>query len=128
MKQSIQGKVVWKGEVTDIKDGTYKKTEFVIETDEQYPQSVLLTIFGKEQGQYGFKAESFNDTVNIGDTVLVEYDFKTTKYNDKYYNNINVWSFKKAGGSPSTVKNTTNATTATTAVPAPEKVDDDLQF
>ncbi|MBK9936713.1 MAG: DUF3127 domain-containing protein [Cytophagaceae bacterium] len=128
MKQSIQGKVVWKGEVTDIKDGTYKKTEFVIETDEQYPQSVLLTIFGKEQGQYGFKAESFNDTVNIGDTVLVEYDFKTTKYNDKYYNNINVWSFKKAGGSPSTVKNTTNATTATTAVPAPEKVDDDLPF
>ena len=128
MKQSIQGKVVWKGEVIDIKDGTYKKTEFVIETDEQYPQSVLLTIFGKEQGQYGFKAESFNDTVNIGDTVLVEYDFKTTKYNDKYYNNINVWSFKKAGGSPSTVKNTTNATTATTAVPAPEKVDDDLPF
>ena len=87
-----------------------------------------MTIFGKEQGQYGFKAESFNDTVNIGDTVLVEYDFKTTKYNDKYYNNINVWSFKKAGGSPSTVKNTTNATTATTAVPAPEKVDDDLPF
>lgn len=128
MKQSIQGKVVWKGEVIDIKDGTYKKTEFVIETDEQYPQSVLLTIFGKEQGQYGFKAESFNDTVNIGDTVLVEYDFKTTQYNDKYYNNINVWSFKKAGGSPSTVKNITNAATATTAVPAPEKVDDDLQF
>lgn len=128
MKQSIQGKVVWKGEVTDIKDGTYKKTEFVIETDEQYPQSVLLTIFGKEQGQYGFKAESFNDTVDIGDTVLVEYDFKTTQYNDKYYNNINVWSFKKAGGSPSTVKNTTNATTATTAVPAPESVNDDLPF
>lgn len=127
MKQSIQGKVVWKGEVTDIKDGTYKKTEFVLETNEQYPQSVLMTIFGKEQGQYGFKAESFNDTVNIGDTVLVEYDFKTTKHNDKYYNNINVWSYKKIGGSPSTVKNTSNATT-TAAVPAPEKVDDDLPF
>lgn len=96
----IEGKVIWIGELSDKSNGTYKSIDFVIETEEQYPQKASITIFGKAHEQHGFKAERFFDEVSVGQKLNVEFNLKAREYNGKYYNDLSLWNYKKIGSAP----------------------------
>lgn len=63
--------------------------EFVIETDDQYPQKVCLKLFGQE------RIDKF--TSQVGDRVTAHFDCNATEYNGRWYNQLNAFSVAPAG-------------------------------
>ena len=65
----------------------WKKQEFVVETPDQFPRKVCMTLFGDRVDQY---------PVAIGDDVVVSIDIESREYNGRWYTNVNAWKIEKA--------------------------------
>lgn len=63
--------------------------EFVIETQEQYPKSCVMKIFGQD------KISSFN--LQMGETVTACFDIDAREYKGRWYNSISCFSIKRNG-------------------------------
>ena len=93
MSYTIQGKI------TEIKDEqiitpSFKKREFVITTNEQYPQDVLLE-FTQD------KCDELNKA-NIGQEVKVDFNLRGRKWvnpdgESKYFNTLQAWRIGSVG-------------------------------
>jgi hypothetical protein len=79
-------------QVTD----TFKKREFVIQTDETYPQQIKIETT-KE------KTELLNG-LKIGDSVAVSINIRGREWNDKYFVNIQAWRIEKTGSAKQETK------------------------
>lgn len=64
-------------------NGGFTKREFVITTEDQYPQTVIFEMH-KE------KAASLNSFKN-GDQVKVSFDVRGREWQDKYFNSLVAW-------------------------------------
>lgn len=87
----LQGKIKLIREEQIISD-KFKKREFVISTDEQYPQHIQLEFIQD-------KTSILNNFV-VGDDVNVGINIKGREWTDpkgevKYFNTINAWFIKK---------------------------------
>lgn len=70
------------------KNGPWKKQDFVIETDGQYPKKVCLTIWG----------DKFNETfLTIGNELLVSFDAESREYNGRWFTDLKAWKIELAG-------------------------------
>jgi hypothetical protein len=70
------------------KNGTWKKQDFVIETNGQYPKKVCLTIWG----------DKFNETfLTIGNELLVSFDAESREYNGRWFTDLKAWKIELAG-------------------------------
>ena len=83
--------------------GTFKKRLVVVQTDEQYPQSIPVDFVQDKC--------SVLDKYAVGDKVKVSVNVRGNEYNGKYYVSLNGWKIEK---------------TATVEVAAPTP--DDLPF
>jgi len=72
------------------KKGPWKKQEFIVETETQYPKKVCLSIWGD-------KVDQFN--VAVGDRVNVSVDLESREYNGRWYTEARAWKLEKSGGS-----------------------------
>ena len=70
-------------ESTQTFDSGFQKREFVVTTDETYPQDIKLE-FVKDKC-------AILDKYNVGDTVAVSYNLRGNEYNGKYYVNLQAW-------------------------------------
>lgn len=90
MALSVKGKII---HILDPQSGTsqagkdWKKQEFVIETEEQFPRKVCFTLFGE-------KSELINQ-FSIGDDVEVAFNLESREYNGRWFHNINAWKIDK---------------------------------
>lgn len=96
-------------------DSGFTKREFVITTNEQYPQDVKLECIKDKT--------SLLDSLAEGDDVDVSFNVRGNEYNGKYYVNLQAWKLQKSGNEP----------TNESASPAPDfepigDEDDDLPF
>jgi hypothetical protein len=67
------------------KNGTWKKQDFIIETDGQYPKKVCLTIWG----------DKFNETfLTIGNELLVSFDAESREYNGRWFTDLKAWKIE----------------------------------
>ena len=86
----IKGKVVL---VLPQQSGTsqagnqLKKQEFVIETQEQFPKKICMTLFGDRVDQY---------PVAVNDEIVANIDIESREYNGRWYTNVNAWKIEKA--------------------------------
>ena len=64
--------------------GEWKKQEFIIETEGQYPKKVCIT-------NWNNKADL--GSVSEGTKVKVGIDLESREYNDKWYTTVRVWKF-----------------------------------
>lgn len=66
----------------------WKKQSFVLLTDEQYPQTVLLTLFGKSLENYG-------SVIEVNAKVLAEFSLSSSKWEKdgkvSWFTNVNVY-------------------------------------
>jgi Domain of unknown function (DUF3127) len=70
------------------KNGTWKKQDFVLETDGQYPKKVCLTIWG----------DKFNETfLTIGNELVVSFDAESREYNGRWFTDLKAWKIDLAG-------------------------------
>ena len=84
----ITGKIIY---VSPVTSGVSQRTgnswasrEFVIGTEEQYPQRACMKLFGQDKID--------KHPINVGDVVTVSFDINATEYNGRWYNQFNAWS------------------------------------
>lgn len=61
----------------DGKNGAWKMQEFVIETDDRYPNRLCFEVWGEE------KLAKFN--INMGDMLVVKFDVDATERNGRWW-------------------------------------------
>ena len=91
----ITGKIIF---VSPVSTGVSQRTgntwaslEFVVETQEQYPNRACIKLFGQE------KIDKY--PVNVGDIVTVSFDINASEYNRRWYNQLNAWNITIPGAS-----------------------------
>lgn len=92
MSYEISGKVKVIEQKQTFASG-FEKQEFVITTEEQYPQDIKFELVKD-------KISLLND-VNVGEMVSVSFNVRGNEYNGKYYVNLQAWRLQKGGGSTS---------------------------
>lgn len=90
----VQGKVLVKGEIKTFGDKGFQKQDFVILTDEKYPQSILVE----------FQQDNCDLTkpFNIGDDVKIGINIRGRAWESpqgevKYFNSLVGWRIEKVG-------------------------------
>jgi hypothetical protein len=85
-----------KGRVTQLlpqqsgmgKKGPWKKQEFILETQSQYPKKICFSIWGDKIDQYNLAT---------GDMVNVSVDLESREYNGRWYTEARAWKLEKVG-------------------------------
>ena len=70
------------------KKGQWKKQEFIVETQAQYPKKVCLSAWGDKIDQF---------RVAEGDMVNVSVDLESREYNGRWYTEARAWKLDKIG-------------------------------
>lgn len=70
------------------KKGPWKKQEFILETQGQYPKKICFSIWGE-------KVDQFN--VAVGDMINVSVDLESREYNGRWYTEARAWKVAKEG-------------------------------
>ncbi len=86
MALSVKGKVeqILKTESGVSRAGKeWKKQDFVIETEEQYPKKVCFTLFGE-------KVDLLNG-VSAGQDIEVSFNIESREYNGRWFTNVIAW-------------------------------------
>lgn len=73
-------------------DSGFTKREFVITTQEQYPQDVKLECTQQRV--------SLLDSLKEGDNVDVSFNIRGNEYNGRYFVNLQAWKIEAAGSAP----------------------------
>lgn len=90
MAFELKGKVKILFEQQDFPSGFYKR-DFVITTNEQYPQDIKLSALKERVEQLKGLSE--------GDEVHVKFDLRGREYNGNYYVDLNAWRIEKDAAS-----------------------------
>ena len=85
---NVKGKIT---KILDTQNGTskngkqWKKTSFVLKTDEEYNNLYCFDVFGED------KVEKFIQWNNVNDTVTVDFNVKTNEWKGKYFTTLDAW-------------------------------------
>ena len=66
------------------KNGAWSKREFVIETLEQFPRKVCMSVWGD-------KADSLEQQYPVGSMVKVGINIESREYQGKWYTDVRAW-------------------------------------
>ncbi len=93
MAMELKGKVlqILPAQTGMGKKGQWKKQEFIVETQAQYPKKVCLSAWGD-------KIDQFNLTA--GEIVNVSVDLESREYNGRWYTEARAWKIEKGGSAP----------------------------
>lgn len=67
----------------------WKKQDFVLVTNEQFPKTVCFTLFGDKI--------SLLDGIHEGTELDVSFSLESRDFNGKWYHNINAWKIDRVG-------------------------------
>ncbi len=122
MDLQLTGKVtqVLEEQSGEGRNGPWRKQEFVLETEGQYPKPVCIV-------QWGDNIEQF--AVQEGESLTVHIDIQSREYNGRWYTDVKAWKVERAeagGSKPAGPPSRTGEPTPTE--PWGEGEDDDLPF
>lgn len=67
------------------KNGTWRKQEFVIETETQYPKKVCISAWG----------DKINENIlTVGNKVAISFDIESREYNGRWYTDVKAWKIE----------------------------------
>jgi len=90
----LEGKIFKIDATQQIKD-TFKKREFIIETEEQYPQKVKFEFTQDKCEQLGpDSAPSYG----VGERVKVSFNIRGSEWQSKFYVNLQAWRIERNTG------------------------------
>ena len=64
----------------------WKKREYVLETQEQFPKKIHFDFFGERADQY---------PLSVGDTIRLSFDIESREYNGRWFTSIRGWKAEK---------------------------------
>ena len=88
----VSGKII---EILEVKsgksaNGEWRKQEYVLETEAEYPKKVCFMAWGD-------KIDQFN--IQQGETVAVSIDLESREYNGRWYTDVKAWKVSRDGSS-----------------------------
>jgi hypothetical protein len=88
MDLKIEGKVtqILEEQSGTGKNGPWRKQEFILETQEQYPKQVCIT-------QWGDKIDEFD--VQKGETLTAFVDIQSREYQGRWYTDVKAWKIER---------------------------------
>jgi hypothetical protein len=104
------------------KNGQWRKREYVLETQDQYPKKVCFNMWGDKIDQ---------NPVNVGDSVKVLFDLESREFNGKWYTDVKAWKIEGQSASASKSipqENPENFDLSAPEYNAPPLTEDDLPF
>jgi hypothetical protein len=124
MALDITGKVTQKLNKTEgvSKAGKpWTKQEFVIETQEQYPRKVCMSVMNEKVTEL--------ENINVGDVIKASLNIESREYNGKWYTDVRAWKIEHQGATqaPSNPQPPTS-TVSNTPEYTPDPATDDLPF
>lgn len=86
----ISGKITqFMPEVTgEGKNGPWKKQDFILETQEQYPKKVCITVWGDKVNLKDFTE---------GEEITASINVESREYNGRWYTDVKAWRMSKSG-------------------------------
>jgi hypothetical protein len=100
MALELSGKLIKKlPEVTGTgKNGTnWIKQEFVLETQDQYPKKICMSVWGDKTQDLA--------PVQEGEIVKVQFNVESREYNERWYTEIRAYRLDRSGAAPSVPPN-----------------------
>ncbi len=67
-------------------NGEWRKQEYVLETDGQYPKKVCFMVWGEKVEQFA---------IQQGETVEVSIDLESREYNGRWYTDVKAWKVSR---------------------------------
>ncbi len=104
---------------TQTFDSGFPKREFVVTTNEQYPQDIKLELIKDKT--------SLVDNIAPGSEVKVSFNIRGNEYNGKYFVNLQAWKIDtiEAGSAQASAASAPSGGSLNGTLPA---ADDDLPF
>jgi len=92
MDLQVEGKVkkILEEQSGTGKNGTWRKQEFILETQDQYPKEICIV-------QWGDKIDEFN--IQQGETITAHIDIQSREYKGRWYTDVKAWKIEKGSGS-----------------------------
>ncbi|PLW95016.1 MAG: hypothetical protein C0591_11645 [Marinilabiliales bacterium] len=89
MAIEIKGKLIKKMDVVsgEGKNGKWEKQEFVIETEDQYPKKICMSVWGDKLSMLEHLVE--------GDIIRASVNIESREYNSRWYTDIRAWRIDK---------------------------------
>lgn len=84
----MRGKISKVFDVQEFNSG-FTKREFVLTTEEQYPQDVKFELVKDKT--------SLIEPYQTGDPVVVKFDIRGSLWKERYFVNLNAWRIDRAG-------------------------------
>ena len=69
------------------KNGVWRKQEFVLETEGEYPKQVCVVQWGENIDKFG---------IQEGETLTAHIDLQSREYNGRWYTDVKVWKVERA--------------------------------
>ncbi|MDR2962884.1 MAG: DUF3127 domain-containing protein [Bacteroidales bacterium] len=83
------------------KNGTWKKQEYVFQTQDQYPKQVCIAVWGDKVSE---------SSMIPGSTYAISFDIESREYNGRYFTEAKAWKIVPAGGASATPAPSSNPT------------------
>jgi len=90
MAYELKGKI-YKIFETEKKSDTFQTREFVVETQETYPQLIKFQLTQDKC--------NLMDGHHTGDEITVSFDLRGREWNEKFFTNLQAWKIDKASDS-----------------------------
>lgn len=93
MSLDISGKLIAKlqQQTGQGKNGAWVKQDFIIETQEQFPKKVCVTLWGDKVKDL--------DNIAIGDALKTSVNIESREFNGKWYTDVKAWKLEKVTSS-----------------------------
>lgn len=74
------------------RNGTWRKQDFIMETQEQYPKKVCISLWGDRIDQYN---------IRVGEQLTAGINIESREFNGRWYTDVRAWKIDRASsGSP----------------------------
>lgn len=70
------------------RNGTWKKQDFILETESQYPKKICFTVWGDKINP---------QLMREGNQLNVSFDVESREYNGRWYTDVKAWKIEMAG-------------------------------
>ncbi len=89
----ITGKVIAKlpQQTGQGRNGSWVKQDFVIETPDQYPRKVCISLWGDKVKDL--------EAIQMGETVKASINIESREFNGKWYTDVRAWKLERQGAS-----------------------------
>ena len=67
-------------------NGEWRKKEYILETDSQYPKKICFMVWGEKIDQFNIKQ---------GENLEVSVDLESREYNDRWYTDVKAWKVSR---------------------------------